>query len=155
MTSEIKGGANRVTYTSWSRFVRVRTTVGVVQRPMVVTRIHVGVETRDVLGLLDSGADNVSTPRNIADAFQIPYDSDRTVRLDTSSGTASANICAVRMEVLGFTEPSSPVSCEALIVPSSLDFILLGRSPWFEQYQIGFNGSSGGLLFAPSSPRGS
>jgi|AP95_1055475.scaffolds.fasta_scaffold83035_2 predicted aspartyl protease len=119
---------------------------------MVVTRIHVGTGTRDVFGMLDSGADKVSIPKNIADAFQIPYDSDQTVNLDTSSGTASANVCTVQMEVLGLTEPSNPLSCEALIVPSNLDFILLGRSPWFEKYQIGFNSTSGVSLFALSPP---
>jgi len=104
--------------------------------------------------MLDSGADRVSIPNNIADALQIPYDVDRTISLDTSSGTAPANLCTVHMEVLGLTESSMPLTCEALIVPSELDFILVGRSPWFERYQIGFNGASGVSLFVPSPPHG-
>ena len=58
-----------------------------------------------------------------------------TVPVGTAGGRQNARVCQVIIEVLGLT-----LECEAAILPIA-DALILGRAPFFEQFQIGFHES--------------
>ncbi len=58
-----------------------------------------------------------------------------TIPIRTAGGRRNARVCQVSIEAMGIV-----LECEAVILPVG-GALILGRNPFFEQFQIGFHES--------------
>ena len=141
----VQRGNNRVRYTHWGRATTLTTQAGTVSRPLAILRIHTQYGPIDMQGLIDSGADYVTFTQQIADGLGINYRSGPQIQLMGFTGTGVAYQCTAKLEILGLPTPNRPINCNVLVTDSQWPFPLIGRDPWFDLHQVGFNSAKGVL----------
>ena len=112
-------------------------------RPLVPIRIARGSRATDTLALVDSGADGIAAPRDLATILDVDL---RALSSNLSRGTAG-NVTTwyvdCQIEALGMRFESS-----IAILDNPHALYLLGREPFFGLAQIGFRESRREIYFS-------
>jgi predicted aspartyl protease len=108
-----------------------------IRLPLLQVRLGVGVNTTDVVGLVDTGAQDCLFDRDVADALGIKLAPSDITREYVAVGGQPllGHIHPIRFQIQGFSEW---VEIEVAFIDAKLPYQLLGQSGFFDNYEISF-----------------